>query len=100
MLVDNDTQHTWRPVFVGQIQADGQFNLVWTSEKPVRPNPYPNSRSRAEWDRFLEGLHKTWGGWANPGSSESSRGDGDTSTSTGMPQERRGTGDHSARAAS
>ncbi len=37
--VDDETQHTWRPVFVGQIRPDGQFDLVWTSEKPVRPNP-------------------------------------------------------------
>ncbi len=39
--VDDETQHTWRPVYVGQIRADGQFDLVWRSEKPVRPIPYP-----------------------------------------------------------
>ena len=65
--VDDETQHTWRPVFVGQIRADGQFDLVWSSEKPVRPIPYPNSRSHAEWDAFLDGLYQSWGGWANPG---------------------------------
>ena len=79
--VDDETQHTWRPVFVGQIQTAGQFDLVWTSEKPVRPNPYPNSRSRAEWDRYLDGLYRTWGGWANPGSRETSRGVRDASSS-------------------
>ena len=65
--VDDETQHTWRPVYVGQIRADGQFDLVWSSEKPVRPIPYPTSRSHAEWDAFLDGLYRTWGGWANPG---------------------------------
>ena len=54
--VDDETQHTWRPVYVGQIRADGQFDLVWSSEKPVRPIPYPNSRSHAEWDAFLDRL--------------------------------------------
>ena len=46
VTVDDETQHTWRPVFVGQIRADGQFDLVWSSDKPVRPIPYPSSRSR------------------------------------------------------
>jgi urea transport system substrate-binding protein len=72
--VDDDTQHTWRPVFVGQIRPDGQFDLVWSSEKPVRPIPYPNSRSHADWDAYLDSLYQAWGGWANPGPHETSRG--------------------------
>jgi urea transport system substrate-binding protein len=65
--VDDETQHTWRPVYVGQIRADGQFDLVRSYEKPVRPIPYPNSRSHAEWDAFLNGLYKNWGdSWAKP----------------------------------
>jgi urea transport system substrate-binding protein len=66
ITVDLDTQHAWRPVSIGRIRGDGQFDLVWSSEKPVRPIPYPPSRSRAEWDALLEGLHRRWGGWANP----------------------------------
>ncbi len=65
--VDEETQHTWRPVHIGKIRADGQFDVVWSSEKPVRPIPYPSSRSHAEWDAFLDGLQRDWGGWANPG---------------------------------
>ncbi len=65
--VDDETQHTWRPVYVGRIRADGQFDLVWKSGKSVRPIPYPSSRSHSEWDSFLEDLHRNWGGWANPG---------------------------------
>jgi urea transport system substrate-binding protein len=67
VTVDEETQHTWRPVYVGRIRSDGQFDLVWSSEKPIRPIPYPRSRSRAEWDSFLENLNRSWGGWANPG---------------------------------
>ena len=46
VTVDEETQHTWRPVYVGRIRSDGQFDLVWSSEKPIRPIPYPRSRSR------------------------------------------------------
>ena len=86
--VDDETQHTWRPVFVGQIRPDGQFDLVWSSEKPVRPIPYPNSRSHAEWDAFLDGLYENWDGWANPGPRGTSRGTGDAPSSTSAPKTR------------
>ena len=39
--IDPETQHTWRPVYIGQIRADGQFDITWSSDKPVRPIPYP-----------------------------------------------------------
>jgi urea transport system substrate-binding protein len=82
VTVDDETQHTWRPVYVGRIRADGQFDLVWNSEKPIRPIPYPRSRSQEEWNSFLDNLYRNWGGWANPGTTrgEHDRGD-DVSTS-------------------
>jgi urea transport system substrate-binding protein len=80
--VDDETQHTWRPVYVGRIRSDGQFDLVWSSQKPVRPIPYPRSRPRSEWESFLSGLYQTWGGWANPGTSGSARGSGSVPTSS------------------
>jgi urea transport system substrate-binding protein len=64
--VDDETQHTWRPVYVGRIRTDGQFDLVWSSGKSVRPVPYPPSRTRDQWEKLLESLYRNWGGWANP----------------------------------
>jgi urea transport system substrate-binding protein len=75
VTVDEETQHTWRPVYVGRIRQDGQFDIVWSSGKPIRPIPYPRSRSRAEWDSFLENLNRAWGGWANPGIRQSAQGE-------------------------
>ena len=55
------------PVYLGKMQADGQFEIVWTSQKPIRPVPYPITRSKSDWDAFLDGLYKQWGNtWANP----------------------------------
>jgi urea transport system substrate-binding protein len=70
--VDPDTQHTWQPVYVGRIRPDGQFDIVWSSEKSVRPIPYPKTRTRLEWDAFLDDLFHRWGGnWVNPGREKS-----------------------------
>jgi urea transport system substrate-binding protein len=65
--IDPETQHTWKTVRLGRIIEGGQFEIVWSSEKPVRPVPFPPTRSRAEWNAFLRNLSTGWGGnWANP----------------------------------
>lgn len=65
--LDAETQHTWKTVRVGKIRADGQFDVVWTSDKPVRPVPYPLLRSRESWEAHLNDLRAGWGGaWAAP----------------------------------
>jgi urea transport system substrate-binding protein len=67
IAVDPETQHTWRPVFIGQIRADGQVDVVWSSRTAVRPMPFPISRSRSEWEGFVADLYRGWGGrWAAP----------------------------------
>lgn len=67
IAVDPETQHTWRPVFIGRVRGDRQFEIVWTSRTAVRPVPFPISRSRSAWQHFVEGLHREWGGrWSQP----------------------------------
>ncbi|MGH7846722.1 MAG: urea ABC transporter substrate-binding protein [Candidatus Binatia bacterium] len=66
--LDPETQHLWKTVRIGKIRPDGQFDIVWTSESPIRPTPYPPYRSKAEWEKFLQDLYQGWGqSWANPG---------------------------------
>ncbi len=64
--IDPATQHTWRPVSIGRIRPDGQFDIVWTSRTAVRPVPFPISRSREAWEQFVSDLYRKWGGsWIN-----------------------------------
>ncbi|HWN68018.1 MAG TPA: urea ABC transporter substrate-binding protein [Haliangium sp.] len=60
VYVDPDTQHLWKSVRIGRVRADGQFDVVWSSGKPVRPVPYPLTRSRAAWVSFLDDLYQSW----------------------------------------
>ena len=39
--VDRDNLHIWTMVRLARIGADGRFEVVWSSDKPVRPEPYP-----------------------------------------------------------
>lgn len=65
--VDPNTQHTWRSFSIGKIRPDARIEVVWTVKHPIRPVPYPPSRTKAEWEAFLTAMYNRWGGrWANP----------------------------------
>ncbi|MGL4461127.1 MAG: urea ABC transporter substrate-binding protein [Planctomycetia bacterium] len=65
--IDPATNHAWRVVNLGKVRTDGQVDVVWTSSKPIRPAPFPRSRSRAAWEKLVRDLYSGWGGaWANP----------------------------------
>ena len=38
--IDEKNQHVWKTVRIGKVRADGQFDEVWNSGKPVQPDPY------------------------------------------------------------
>lgn len=68
VYVDATTRHTWKPVRIGRIREDGQFDIIWSSRHAVRPIPFPPYRTRVEWEHFLNQLYSGWGQkWANPG---------------------------------
>lgn len=69
--LDSKNQHAWKTVRMGKIRPDGQFDVVWSSHWPVKPKPYPEHRSKKQWNDFLEELYRGWGGrWAKPAEAE------------------------------
>jgi urea transport system substrate-binding protein len=38
--MDKTNHHLHKPVFIGEIQADGQFKIVWKTPAPVRAQPW------------------------------------------------------------
>ena len=38
--MDETNHHLWKPVFIGEIQANGQFNVVWKTPGPIRAQPW------------------------------------------------------------
>lgn len=69
IYVDPDTLHTWKTARIGRINEDGQFHIVWTSGRPIRPARYPAYKTKADWEKFLDDLYNEWGqNWAAPGS--------------------------------
>jgi urea transport system substrate-binding protein len=47
--MDEKNHHLHKPVFIGEVKADGQFNVVWKTPGPVRAQP---------WSPYIEGNDK------------------------------------------
>src|SRR5574340_1383694 len=56
VAVDYDTLHLWKPVYIGRMRGDGQFEIVWRSVQLVHPAPFPFYRSHAEWHTIQQTL--------------------------------------------
>ena len=40
ITMDLKNHHLHKPVFIGEVKADGQFNVVWKTKGPVRAAPW------------------------------------------------------------
>ena len=59
--------HAVKTIAIGQIGREGKVQVVWSAPKPVEATPYPETRSREEWDKLLAKLQHDWGGkWEAP----------------------------------
>jgi urea transport system substrate-binding protein len=38
--MDEKNHHLWKPVLIGEVQANGQFNVVWKTPGPVQAKPW------------------------------------------------------------
>jgi len=47
--MDEKNHHLHKPVFIGEIKSDGQFNVVWKTKGPIRAEP---------WSPFIAGNDK------------------------------------------
>jgi urea transport system substrate-binding protein len=66
--IDPDNNHTSKVFRLGKVNEQGRIQIVFSTESPIDPEPFPSSRTRAQWATFLAGLYDRWGhAWANPG---------------------------------
>ncbi|MGR3316968.1 MAG: transporter substrate-binding protein, partial [Candidatus Anammoxibacter sp.] len=60
-----ENNHILKFTRIGKIKADGQFDIIWTSETIIRPRPYPSYRTKEEWDQIVLDFYKGWNNnWA------------------------------------
>jgi len=49
LKMDETNHHLWKPVMIGEIQGNGQFNVVWKTKTTIRAQP---------WSPFVAGNEK------------------------------------------
>jgi urea transport system substrate-binding protein len=65
--IDSETGYTWRVMRLGRVAPEGQFEILWNVETPRKPVPFPSTRSRDAWEKFLTDLYTGWGNrWLAP----------------------------------
>ena len=62
VTVDLESHVCWRLFHVGRARPDGQFEIVYSITKPIRPLTYFPTRSSEQWHAFLDGIRAGWGG--------------------------------------
>jgi urea transport system substrate-binding protein len=51
---------------MGKIVGDSRIEVVYSSDKLLSPEPFPSTRTRAEWEALLQFLYGQWkGNWVN-----------------------------------
>jgi urea transport system substrate-binding protein len=66
--IDEENQHAWRPYRIGRVQSDGKVKVVFESKESVRPVPFPDTRTKQEWEQLLSEFYVGWGNrWQLPG---------------------------------
>ena len=49
LKMDETNHHLWKPVMIGEVQGNGQFDVVWKTDKTIRAQP---------WSPFIPGNEK------------------------------------------
>ncbi len=66
LRLDPGNNHAWKMFRMGKIVGDSRIEVVYSSDKLLSPEPFPSTRTRAEWEALLQFLYGQWkGNWVN-----------------------------------
>ncbi|MDD5399867.1 MAG: transporter substrate-binding protein [Sulfurimonas sp.] len=66
--VDPINQHVHRKVFIGKINNQNQFDIVWQSKYIINPQPYPPFKEIDFWENGINEIYKSFGNsWEGKG---------------------------------
>lgn len=56
--VDSNSLNLWNEVYIGKLNKDFQFDIVWKSDKPIKPVLFPRYKTKKEWLDLEEKYYK------------------------------------------
>ncbi len=60
--VDEENNHVWRQVRIAKVHEDGEFHVIWSSENPIAPIPFPPTSNIEDMEKFIHELYLSWNG--------------------------------------
>jgi urea transport system substrate-binding protein len=67
VVIDGSNYYGSRVSRIGRMGADGNFEIVHSSPRPMATRVYAPPRDRQGWEEFLSQLREGWGGrWTGP----------------------------------
>jgi len=48
LTMDKTNHHLHKPVYIGEVRGDGQFDVVWKTKEPIRAQPWSPFIARNE----------------------------------------------------
>ncbi len=68
VYIDDKNHHAWKPDRIAKMNDAGRFEIVWDSQKPIRPLPYPPYLQKSHWQDVEDLLYRRWNNrWAVDG---------------------------------
>lgn len=61
VAVDPESNHVAKNLRIGKINKDLQFDIIWSSERVIPASPYPEFRTKQQWQEFTDALYHDWG---------------------------------------
>jgi urea transport system substrate-binding protein len=67
LAIDPADRHALRTARIGRAVGNREFKIEFVSPEPMPAVPFPPTRTRKQWEGFLEDLYKGWGNrWEGP----------------------------------
>lgn len=57
--MNEHNRHIHRNIFIGKVDLQNQFEIVWKTSDIVTPTPYPSFKERIFWDEKLQEIYKS-----------------------------------------
>lgn len=61
VIVAIDSHYVWQRFYVAKFERDMGFNVIYTEQDLLPPNPYPPFLSKQRWESFLYSTYMEWG---------------------------------------
>jgi urea transport system substrate-binding protein len=53
VYIDEETNYTYKNIHIGKISQESNTHTVWSSQKMIKPFPYPTIHTKEEWQKLL-----------------------------------------------